>query len=114
MSLSDILYSPLHRFYTFVLKKLIGDYLKEDLKHKQLEVQLRKGVVELHDIELDVEARIFAYLFPELTEKLQALNSSIEGLPFSIVKASVRTIRAEIPWHSLSNRNCKIILKVLE
>jgi len=98
MSLSDILYAPLQRFYTFVLKKLIGDYLKDELHHRQLEVEIRNGIVELQHIELDVEV----------------LNDSISGLPFSIVKATVSKIRAEIPWHSLSKKNCKIILTGLD
>jgi|OM-RGC.v1.027940595 Vacuolar protein sorting-associated protein len=112
MSLSDILYAPLQRFYTFVLKKLIGDYLKDELHHRQLEVEIRNGIVELQNIELDVEVTFSVDQITSLHTLHQVLNDSISGLPFSIVKATVSKIRAEIPWHSLSKKNCKIILTV--
>jgi len=91
-------FNPLRRFYTFVLKKLIGDYLQDELHHSKVEVQLSNGILELTDIQLDVEA----------------LNETISGLPFEVVQAKVGLIHAEIPWHSLSTKNCKIILKQLE
>ena len=94
MSLYSVVQAPLKRFYTFLLKKLIGDYLKDELKQHQLEVELRKGVLELKDLELAVEV----------------LNEAVDGLPFKFVKGRVRSARVEIPWHSLSTQNCKLRL----
>lgn len=97
MSVYGLLYAPLQRFYTFILKKLIGDYLKDELHQSQLEVELRNGKLELKDLELNVEM----------------LNEAVSGLPFKFVEGRVRKIQAIIPWHSLSRENCKITLQGL-
>lgn len=48
------LYSPLKRFYKFVLKKIIGRFLLDDFDVDQIDVDLSKGEVILSDLHLDV------------------------------------------------------------
>jgi hypothetical protein len=43
MSLLSAFYSPLKRFYKFVLKKVIGNFLENELDLNQLDVQLGNG-----------------------------------------------------------------------
>ncbi|GAB5354317.1 hypothetical protein AAMO2058_000108300 [Amorphochlora amoebiformis] len=97
MSFSELLSHPVRRLYTFILKKLIGDYLEDELHQSQLDVKLSEGRLEIKDIKLDTEV----------------LNESIPGLPFKITKAKSDLIRAEIPW-DLTEKNCKITLKGLD
>jgi hypothetical protein len=57
--LNTLLYAPLQRLYKFVLKKLLGRFLKRgDLDLDQFDVQLSDGVLELRDVELNTEVFI--------------------------------------------------------
>ena len=47
-------FSPVKRFYKFVLKRLLGSFLRTELDLDQLDVQLGAGTVELRDLELNV------------------------------------------------------------
>jgi hypothetical protein len=57
-------YNPLKRFYKYILKRVVGNFLQNELDLDQLEVQLGAGTVELRDLELnvDVSARQHAAL----------------------------------------------------
>jgi hypothetical protein len=58
--LDTVFFSPLKRLYVFILKKSIGKFLKNPLHIEQLEVQISAGVIELHDVELNVEVLFVA------------------------------------------------------
>lgn len=47
--------SPLKRFYKFLLKRILGQFLQYELDMNQLDVQLGKGEVVLRDLELNVQ-----------------------------------------------------------
>lgn len=49
--------SPLKRFYKFLLKRVLGQFLQYELDLNQLEVQLSQGEVTLRDLELNVQVR---------------------------------------------------------
>jgi hypothetical protein len=50
--------SPLKRFYKFLLKKVLGNFLQYDLDMHQLDVQLAKGEIELRDLEINVQVSL--------------------------------------------------------
>jgi len=52
--------SPLKRFYKFLLKKVLGNFLQYDLDMHQLDVQLAKGEIELRDLEINVQVSLRA------------------------------------------------------
>ena len=54
--------NPLKRFYKFILKRVIGNFLINELNLDQLEVQLGNGTVELRDLELNVDVSYSAIL----------------------------------------------------
>ena len=83
--LLDVLYAPVKRFYKFVLKKVIGGFLKHELDLDQLEVGLSSGVLELRDLELNVDT----------------LNNLVKDSPITIVSGYVSYIRIDIPWKQL-------------
>ena len=46
----------MQRFYKFILKRVIGNFLKDaELDLNQLDVQLSNGTVELRDLELNID-----------------------------------------------------------
>ena len=73
---------PLKRFYKFILKRMLGNMLQNELDLNQVDVQLANGIIELRDLELNVKF----------------LNDLTEELPFSIVSGFVGSIKATIPW----------------
>jgi hypothetical protein len=87
-------YLPLKRFYKYILKRLIGSFLRDDIDLEQLEVQLYKGIVQLRGLELDVAQF-----------NLAALGMRF---PFYFVRGSVGTIKMDIAWRHLLGQNCKI------
>ena len=59
---------PVKRFYKFMLKRLIGHLLEDELNLQQLDVQIGSGTVELRDLKLSSVA----------------LNNMLGSLPFDI------------------------------
>jgi len=86
--------SPLKRFYKFLLKKVLGNFLQYDLDMHQLDVQLAKGEIELRDLEINV----------------QMLNELCADLPLTFIRARIRLVRASIPWRSLLSTSCVLKL----
>ena len=82
--------SPIKRFYTFILKRLIGKFLSKSLDISQLDILITKGIVELQDLSLDCHV----------------LYDLIQGLPFKILSADIDKIRIDIPITDLWNSSC--------
>lgn len=80
--------APLKRFYKYLLKRVIGSFLKRDIDLDQLEVQLWSGQVQLKNLELDVSA----------------LN--VPGLRCS--KAQLGCVKMLVPWRRLVSDHCKV------
>lgn len=49
------MYNPLKRFYKYILKRIIGNFLLNELDLVELDVQLGDGVVKLCNLELNTE-----------------------------------------------------------
>lgn len=87
-------YLPLKRFYKYILKRLIGSFLRHDIDLEQLDVQLYRGIVQLKALELDVTQ----------------LNLAVLGAGFLLqfVSGFIGTIKMDIPWRHLLGEHCKI------
>ncbi|CAJ1457919.1 unnamed protein product [Effrenium voratum] len=84
---------PLKRFYKYLLKRVIGSFLKRDLDLEQLEVQLYQGLVQLKSLELDVTP-------------LQ--------LPAGLrCEAAVACVKMDVPWRRLVSDHCKVYVSGL-
>jgi autophagy-related protein 2 len=81
----------LRRLYKFVVKRLIGRFLVDELDLSQLDVRLRAGTIELHDLELDVDA----------------LNRSF-SLPFLITKGSIGNIKVTMRYGNMLSESLTI------
>jgi autophagy-related protein 2 len=93
--------APLKRFYTVLLKRLIGNFLKHQLAYDQIDLALSTGVLELRDLELNVDA----------------LNDLAKGVPFAITSGYIGYLRIEFPWKGLlglSNAHCKVAVDGIE
>ncbi len=126
------LYSPLKRFYKFILKRLIGNFLKNELDLEQLDVQLGAGVVQLKNLELNIDVRsvvVVCFSGSKLMEiclcwsflhtcpfvfLFQVLNGVTEDLPLSFIRGTIGNIKATIPWRNILHEPCKVELDGLE
>eukprot|EP00913_Durusdinium_trenchii_P018306 g17199.t1 len=79
--------APLKRFYKYLLKRVIGSFLKRDIDLDQLEVQLWSGQVQLKGLELDV--------------------SSLNALGLSCTAANLGCVKMVVPWRRLVSDHCK-------
>lgn len=102
------------RFYKFVLKRVIGNFLnKNELQLDQLDVQLSTGTVVLSNVELNTAVCIANHLIKRTVLcvcAIQLLNDSLGQLPIRIVRGSVRHLKATIPWRSASAHPSRILL----
>ena len=89
-------YLPVKRFYKYMLKRIIGSFLKKDFDLSQLDVSLSTGRIQLTDLQLDVNA---------LNEALAENN-----LPFQFVEGYIGKIRLDIPWKDLLKQRCRIFV----
>jgi hypothetical protein len=85
----------LKRFYKFLLKRILGNWLQYDLDLHQLDVQLAKGELELRDLEINV----------------QMLNELCADLPITVIRARIRLVRVSIPWRNLLSKSCVLKLE---
>ena len=86
--------APLKRFYKYLLKRVIGSFLKRDIDLDQLEVQLWSGQVQLRSIELDV--------------------SSLNALPgLRCTAANLGSVKMVVPWRRLVSDHCKVYISGL-
>ncbi|CAK0842585.1 unnamed protein product, partial [Prorocentrum cordatum] len=85
---------PLKRFYKYVLKRLIGGFLKHDIDLEQLDVQLYHGIVQLKSLELDVAQF-----------NLAAMGT---GIMLHFASGLVGCIKMDIPWRHLLRDHCKV------
>lgn len=85
--------APLKRFYKYLLKRVIGSFLKRDIDLDQLEVQLWSGQVQLKGLELDV--------------------SSLNALGLSCTAANLGCVKMVVPWRRLVSDHCKVYISGL-
>ncbi|CAE8626684.1 unnamed protein product [Polarella glacialis] len=90
---------PLKRFYKYLLKRLIGGFLRHDIDLEQLEVQLYKGIVQLKSLELDVAQFNLALLS--------------QGLLLHFASGMVGCVKMDIPWRNLLSDHCKVFVSGL-
>ena len=82
----------LKRLYKFVLKRIIGQFLQDELDLDQLNVHLRSGTLELCDLALNIEA----------------LNEHLQHLPFIVQSGYLGSVKANISYTNLMNESCRI------
>lgn len=97
--LSALTTLPLKRFYKYILKRLIGGFLRHDIDLEQLEVQLFKGIVQLKSLELDV------------TQFDAALLG--RGLVMHFASSMLGCVKMDIPWRHLVSDHCKVYISGL-
>jgi hypothetical protein len=90
---------PLKRFYKYILKRLIGGFLRDEIQLEQLEVQLYRGIVQLKNLELDVAQFNTALLRT--------------GLLMHFVSGVVGCIKMDVPWRHLLSDHCKLHVRGL-
>ncbi|CEM29359.1 unnamed protein product [Vitrella brassicaformis CCMP3155] len=88
---------PIKRFYKYLLKRVLGTFLRHDLELDQLDVHLYDGRIELRALELDV----FSF-----NESLSDGNA-----PVRLIAARVGKLHMEIPWANILQDPCKIYLE---
>lgn len=82
----------LKRLYKFVLKRLIGHFLLDELNLDQLNVQLRSGKIELHNLALNISV----------------LNSYLVGLPFRVREGTIDVVKASIAYSNILTESCSV------
>eukprot|EP00736_Rhodelphis_marinus_P001815 Rmarinus@m.17237 len=87
--------NPLKRLYKYVLKKILGKYLKHPLNHEQIEVDLTQGEVQLSDLALSTEA-INTILGP--------------SSPVLCKSAFIHHVKLDIPWKNIVEKDCSVSL----
>ena len=80
------------RLYKFILKRLIGKYLLDDLDYDQLHVKLRQGKVSLTNLELNVEA----------------VNEALGSEIVFVEKVLVRKIQLDVNYGKILTESCLI------
>ena len=109
-------YSPFKRLYKFVLKRVLGNFLKTELDLEQLDVQLGAGVLELRDLELNVHVSLghaqpkflFFSSLCSFIIRPQVLNELLMGSPLRVTSGYINVVRATIPWKNIFSQNCKL------
>ncbi|GAQ87036.1 autophagy protein 2 [Klebsormidium nitens] len=87
------------RVYKFLLKRLLGKLLVNEIDLEQLEVQLGAGTLELRDLLLDTN-----YLNAQLGE----------AAAVTISTGYIGTIKATVPWKGLASQSIEIDIDELE
>ena len=90
-------YNPLQRFYKFVLKRLLGQFLSSELDLEQLDVALSSGDVTLHRLKLNSAQ----------------LNEWADGLPVRVQSARIASLHCRVPWRSLLSQHCTLHVRGL-
>ena len=85
---------PAKRFYKFVLRRILGDFLAHDLDVDQLDVQLAAGVLELKNVQLNVAL----------------VNNHLAHLPLKLQNGFLASVKASIPWRHLLKEPCRLHL----
>eukprot|EP00644_Phytophthora_capsici_P016491 jgi/Phyca11/536388/estExt2_fgenesh1_pg.C_PHYCAscaffold_520036 len=91
----------LKRLYKFVLKRMIGRFLTDELDLDQLDVHLRSGRLELCDLLLNADV-----LNAELCEA--------QGLPFKVKKGYLGSVRVAISYASIMSESCLVEIDDIE
>lgn len=91
----------LKRLYKFVLKRVIGRFLTEELDLDQLDVHLRSGRMELCDLLLNADV-----LNTELCEP--------SGLPFRVKKGYLGSVRVAISYANIMSESCLVEIDDIE
>ena len=82
----------LKRLYKFVLKRVIGRFLLDELDLDQLDVHLRSGQIELCDLALDVAL----------------LNTYLVGMPFHVQSGYLGSVKASISYSNIVTESCVV------
>lgn len=85
--------SALRRIYKFVLKRLIGKYLREELVLEQLVVNSRKGTIEIDLLNFDVDILNEEYF---------------SAFPLKLVELSVSNINVSLSYLNILSESCVI------
>ena len=85
----------LRRLYKFVVKRLIGQYLADDLDMEQLNVSMRQGTIELNDLNLDPEA----------------ICGTLPMLPCKMVSGSIATAKVTLCYQKILEESVAIELR---
>ena len=75
----------LKRLYKFILKRVIGRFLLDELDLDQLDVHLRAGQIELYDLALDAAV----------------INAYLEDMPFQVQSGYVGSVKVVISYANL-------------
>ncbi len=75
----------LKRLYKFILKRVIGRFLLDELDLDQLDVHLRAGQIELYDLALDAAI----------------INAYLEEMPFQVQSGYVGSVKVVISYSNL-------------
>ncbi|KAI8056718.1 hypothetical protein BDF22DRAFT_667643 [Syncephalis plumigaleata] len=80
------------RLVKFLLKRAVGQFLRDELDLDHLDVQLGQGVVQLRELALNVQ------IFNEITT----------DLPFNVVDGRIGGITVTIPWKNIWQGDCQL------
>ncbi len=138
-ALSAASFSPLKRFYKFIAKRVLGNFLKrKDLNIDQLEVEISTGRVTLRDLELNVDV-INDLITSSGTASTGAAATAGSGgsgsgtagstgsggpgtggggggggLPLYVVSGMIRHVEVIIPWRNILKQHCTLKIDGLE
>eukprot|EP00976_Prorocentrum_cordatum_P025283 513497-Prorocentrum_minimum.AAC.3 len=125
----------LNRIYKFVLKRLLGRILKNELDPEQLDVQLGNGTIELRNLLLNCDylseqlvgalnshserslVRIFDMLGTSGCPPRKRTQTNVNvyvvqaQLPAVVVAGEVGCARGIIPWTALGSQSCSVELE---
>jgi autophagy-related protein 2 len=88
----------LRRLYKFVVKRLIGQYLVDELDMDQLNVSMRSGTIELNDLDLNPEA----------------ICGSLPAIPCKMVRGSIGTAKVTVCYQQILEESVAIELRDVE
>ena len=76
--------------YKFILKRVLGDFLCDDLNAKQFDVHLREGILEVRDLNVNVAF----------------INTLLVGTPVRLKQGRLGRVRATIAYRNLLRESC--------
>ena len=100
MNVGSILsFFTVQRLYRFIVKRLLGSYLRKygsgELRLDQLDVQLLAGEIKLFDLDLDPAA----------------LSAHLTSSNLEVTSATVARVRILIPWRNLFGERCRVYIE---
>src|ERR1700680_3731148 len=80
------------RFYRFIIKRIIGDFLSDDIGLGDIDVGITTGKLHLKKLSLNTEY----------------INASLHDIPLICIHGWIDSVEAHIPYRNLMQENCKI------